>query len=71
MGYDVNGVPYWTVNKVSGSTTLSLTSSYATFTIYNNTNIITNNDNYYAIDFNLFNCDSPIVYIDSIQLYEY
>ena len=71
MGYDVNGVPYWTANKVSGSVTLSLTSSYTTFTMYNNTNIITNNDNYYAIDFNLFNCDSPIVYIDSVQLYEY
>ena len=71
IGYQTNGVPYWLANKVFGNVTLSLTTSYTTLTLNNNTSIITNNDDYYAVDFDLFNCETPIVYIDNVQLYEF
>ena len=71
IGYQANGVPYWLANKVFGNVTLSLTTSYKTLTLNNNTSIITNNDDYYAVDFDLFNCETPIVYIDNVQLYEF
>ena len=71
IGYQANGVPYWLANKVFGNVTLSLTTSYKTLTLNNNTSIITNNDDYYAVDFDLFNCETPIVYVDNVQLYEF
>ena len=71
IGYQTNGVPYWLANKVFGNVTLSLTTSYTTLTLNNNTSIITNNDDYYAVDFDLFNCETPIVYVDNVQLYEF
>lgn len=71
MGYDSNGVPLWLPNTISGSFNFTLNSNWATLTLNNNTNLITSNENFYAIDFNLFNAPNCEIYVDSVTLFEY